>query len=175
MANKHNTLYLFLALACLVGIILIFIFDGYMGVYDSLLMDNGQYQQTIEPDQWKQQAQFGSFSVSTDQSGRIDFTYTVQNHRFSAYNENVDVSLWYNKVKKADLLSEQLPIPAFDKKVLTWSINVADTISVNSTSGQSYIFNLKIQRGALERDINLNIFSSTSPNSIKIIPAPVTQ
>ena len=51
MTVKHKNIFLFLALACFVGIILIFVFDGYIGVYDRLVMDNHLYLQTVEYDQ----------------------------------------------------------------------------------------------------------------------------
>jgi len=171
---KRNNVFLFLALACFVGIILIFIFDGYIGVYDSLVMDNGQYKQTVAADQWAQQAKYGGIvSVGVDQNSQVDFTYTIENHRFSAYTGSLDVSLWYNKVKKADLLSKQLSIPAFDKEELNWAINPMQVVSANFTTGQNYIYNIKIRRGNIERDINVNIYFSS--NGIKIIPPPVSQ
>ena len=171
MKAKRNSLYLFLALACFVGIILIFIFDGYIGVYDRLVMDAGGYKQTIESDDWAQQERYGGMvSVGIDANGGIDFTYTVENHRFSAYSGAVDVSLWYNKVKTADLLARQLSVPAFNQSELTWTINAADLVSANLTTGQSYIFLVRITRGDIERDISVNIYAS--PAGIKTIPIP---
>jgi hypothetical protein len=171
MAVKHNSLYLYLALACFVGIILIFIFDGYIGVYDRLVMDNGQYKQTVESDQWAQREKYGnSVSVGTERGGQVDFTYTVENHRFSEYADSVDVSLWYNKVKTAGLLSTQISIPAFDKKELQWTINTTELVSANFTTGQNYLFNVKIKRKDIEREINVNI--NVYPDGLKVIPVP---
>jgi hypothetical protein len=174
MTVKHNSIYLFLALACFVGVILIFIFDGYIGVYDSLVIDNGQYKQTVAADQWAQREQYGNMvSTSVDRNSQVDFTYTVENHRFSDYTDSVDVSLWYNKVKTADLLSTQLSIPSFNTKVMAWSINATQVISANASTGQSYIYNVKIKRGDIERDINVNIYVTSE--GIIIVPAPVSQ
>ena len=73
MAVKHKNLYLFLTLACFLGIVLIFVFDGYMGVYDSLVMNNGQFPQTITSDQWDQQEKFGYLAQGVvDRVRRID-------------------------------------------------------------------------------------------------------
>jgi hypothetical protein len=86
MAAKHKNIYLFLTLACFLGIVLIFLFDGYMGVYDSLRIDNGQYVQTITTEQWEDQERYGFYpSVSADRDRSVEFTYVVENHRFSAY------------------------------------------------------------------------------------------
>jgi hypothetical protein len=176
MAVKHNNLFLFLALACFVGIILIFIFDGYIGVYDKLVMDNGQFKQTTEGDQWAQQEKYGGMvSVGVDRNSQVDFTYTVENHRFSEYSDSVDVSLWYNKVKTADLLSSQISIPAFDKQELKWTVKVADIIPASATAGQNYNYNVKINWGNIERVVNVNINTYISADGIKVIPAPVPQ
>ena len=82
MAVKHKTLYLYLALACFLGIILIFIFDGYMGVYDSLTITSGERPQKIEADQWARQEKYGS-SASVERGGKVNFTYEVDNRTFS--------------------------------------------------------------------------------------------
>jgi hypothetical protein len=174
MTAKHNNLFLYLALACFVGIILIFVLDGYLGVYDRLVMDNNQYIQTVESDQWTQTERYsGILSVSVERGGRVDFTYTVQNHRFSEYADSVDVSLWYNKVKTADLLSRQLSIPAFDKEELAWSITANDIIPAGYPAEQNYIVNIKINRGDIEREVNVIV--QASPTIIKTVPAPVPE
>jgi hypothetical protein len=172
MAVKHNNLYLYLALVCFLGIIIIFIFDGYMGVYDRLIMDNGQYKQTIESDQWAQQEKYGGIvSVGLDRSGQMDFTYTVANHRFSAYTDSLEVTLWLNKVKTATLLSRQLSIPAFDKEVLTWSINATQIVPASLPAEQSYNINMRIDRSNVEREVLVNIYPSS--NTIKVVPPGV--
>ena len=172
MAVKHKNLFLFLALSCFVGIILIFIFDGYIGVYDRLVIDNNQYVQTVEGDQWPQQERFGGIvSVSVERGGRVDFTYTVENHRLSEYSETVEVSLWSNKVKIADLLSQHISIPAFDEENVTWSINTDDIIPAGFPDEQNYTFNIRIIRGDIEREINIYVYPSAA--AIKTIPIPV--
>jgi hypothetical protein len=174
MAAKNNSLFLFLALACFVGIILIFIFDGYIGVYDRLVMDNLQYKQTVEGDQWAQQEKFGGVvGTSIDRSGQVDFTYTIENHRFSPFTDSVKISLWSNKVETANLLSEQVSIPAFDKKEFKWTVSAVDILPANYSTGQSYFVSLKIKRNTIERQVNVNVY--TSPDTIKMIPAPVSQ
>jgi hypothetical protein len=171
MAAKRNTLFLFLALACFVGIILIFIFDGYIGLYDKLVIDNGQYKQTVEADQWTRQAKYGNVvGTSVEQSGQVDFVYTIDNRRFSGYTGNIEVSLWSNKVKTAGLLSEKISIPSFEKQEFKWTVTAKDVLPANYSTNQSYLITLKIIRDNMERDININLY--TSPNTIKVVPAP---
>jgi hypothetical protein len=155
-----------------VGIILIFIFDGYIGVYDRLVMDNAQFKQTVESDQWAQQEKFGGIvSIGVDQNSQVDFTYTIENHRFSQYTDGLEISLWHNKTKTADLLSRQLSIPAFDKEVLTWSINATQIVPAGYPAEQSYNVNLRIKRGNIDREVLINIYSSSTV--IKTIPPPL--
>ncbi len=177
MAIKHNSLFLYLALVCFVGIILIFIFDGYMGVYDRLVMDNNQYIQTVESDQWARQDKFGGiFSVSVERGGRVDFTYTVENHRFSEYMADIEITLWQNKAQIGDIHfipDEPLVISAFDKKELTWSITPDNIIPPGYPVEQNYFVNMKIKRGDIEREVNLSVYAS--PTIIKTVPAPVPE
>jgi hypothetical protein len=169
MTAKHKNLFLYLALACFVGIILIFIFDGYIGVYDRLVIDNGQYLQTVENDQWGRTDRFSGISTVTMERGaRVDFTYTIENHRFSEYSNSVDISLWHNKEKVADLLSRQLAVPAFDKEEMTWSINTVNIIPADYPTEQSYNVNIIIKRGDTEREVTIYV-------SPQIIIKPVPQ
>ncbi len=173
MAVKHKNLYLYLALACFAGIIAIFVFDGYVGVYDKLVMDSGQYRQTVEYDQWAREEKFGGYvGIGIERGGQVDFSYTIENHRFSAHNGSVAVSLWYNKVKTADVLSRQVTVPAFDKEELTWTIKAADIIPAGYPAGQSYVVNVKIKMGNIERNINLNVNPNRTTDGTKVIPPP---
>lgn len=171
MAVKHRNLYLYLALACFVGIILIFVFDGYMGVYDSILMDNGQYQQRVETDQWAEPERYGYLaSMGVERGGRIDFTYTVENHRFSGYKDTVAVSLWYGQEKISDIVTETISAGAFDNAELKWSLDTSRLVPEDYPAEQSYNVNMVIQRGDIERRININV--NPSPYPVKTIPAP---
>lgn len=171
MAVKHRNLYLYLALACFVGIILIFVFDGYMGVYDSTLMDNGQYQQRVETDQWADQERYGYLaSTGVERGGRIDFTYTVENHRFSEYSDTLEVSLWYGQEKISDIFTGTIYAGAFDNAELKWSLDTAGLVPGDYPAEQSYNVNMVIRRGDIERRINISI--NPSPYAIKTIPAP---
>jgi hypothetical protein len=172
MAVKHKNLYLYLTLACFLGIILIFIFDGYMGVYDSLVMDNGQYPQTVEADQWSQPERYGYLtSTGVERGGRIDFTYTVENHRFSTYTDAVEVTLFYGQDKLADMVKEQIVARSFNKSELKWSLDSVKFVPSDYPAEQSYNLTMFIKRGGTERKILINI--TPSPYGIKPpVPSP---
>lgn len=174
---KNKYIYLFLALICFVGIILIFVFDGYMGVYDSVVLDNGQFRQTITADQWQQQEKFGYYtSLSIDRSGSADITYTVENHRFSAYNADVSVSLYYGVDKLADLAAGRVSAGAFGKGDFTWVLDPSRFTPADYPTDQGYNVTMVISRGDLERRIQVYINPGPQiPKPVITIPPPPTR
>jgi len=172
MTGKNKYIYLLLTIACFVGIILIFVFDGYMGIYDTLLIDNGQFPQTIGSEQWRQQDEFGyPPSVSMERERSVNLTYTVENHHFSAYNVNVSMSLWDGATKVADLTSGDITAPAFGKASITAVVNISQYIPAGYPAEQSYNLALVINRGGVERKVQVYI-NPGIPKSGIIIPPP---
>ena len=170
MVKRCKNLSLYLALVCFVGLILIFIFDGYMGVYDSLVMDNGQYQQTVEADQWAQSDRYAyRASTNVDRSGKVDFAYKIDNHRFSEYEVEVYVSLWHNQDKLSDLIAGTLAAAPFSSGELKWSIDAAELVPADFPAEQSYNVNIHIQRAGIEREVVININPSPYPPKPVII------
>jgi hypothetical protein len=168
MTGRYKTIYLLLTVACFLGIIAIFVFDGYMGVYDTLRMDNGQFVQTITTDQWLQQEEFGSYpSVSLDRGSNMNVSYTVENHRFSAYSADVSVSLYSGVEKLDDLAAGQVTAPAFGAGELSWVLDPSRFIPANSPPEQSYNLALVINRGGVERKVMVYIYPGVS------IPKPL--
>jgi len=157
---KLKYIYLYLTLACFLGIILIFIFDGYMGVYDTLIMDNGQYPQTIEADQWSEERYGYLASTGVERGGRVDFTYTVENHRFSTYNADIEISFMQNQERVADIITEALTIDSFDEGELTWFLDTSEIIPADYPLEQSYNVNMVISREEIERKVLINIYPS---------------
>jgi len=83
MATRRRSLFLYLALACFIGIIAIFVIDGYLGVYDALYITAGEREETIEPDFW--QREDWVWSTRVNQGERVFFRYEVDNRQFSRY------------------------------------------------------------------------------------------
>jgi hypothetical protein len=170
MVGRHKTLYLLLALACFLGIIVIFIFDGYLGVYDTLRIDNGQFPQTITTEQWQQQEEFGyPPSVSVDRDRSVNLTYTVENHRFSAYSADVRVSLFYGVDKVGDVTAGRVESRAFGSGEFTFVVNAGDFLPADYPTDQSYNLNMLIERGDVERRVMVYI-NPGPPKTITIQP-----
>jgi hypothetical protein len=94
MATKRRNLFLYLTLACFIGLIAIFIVDGYMGIYDTIYVTTGEREQKIEPDFWLRQEWAWSTGVNWDE--KVFFGYEVDNRQFSAYSADIEASVWHS-------------------------------------------------------------------------------
>jgi hypothetical protein len=52
MQLVRKNLFLCLTLACFVGLVAIFVVDGYTGIYDTIYITYGEQVQKVEPDYW---------------------------------------------------------------------------------------------------------------------------
>lgn len=173
MAVKHRSLFLYLALACFLGIILIFIFDGYMGVYDRLSTTANEFPQVIEADQWSQQERYGYLpSVSTGRGEKATFSYEIDNRLFSAYAADVEVSAWHSQNKVGDLITQPVSIPSFGKGTVAWALDTAQLVPVDTPLEQSYDFTIIIKRGAIERRVIVYVNPVPYPPKSVIIQPP---
>ena len=128
MATKRRYLFLYLALVCFLVLIAIFIVDGYMGVYDTITITLGEYEQKIEADHWLRQDRFWSTRVNW--GDKAFFRYQVNNRQFSSYTADIEVSVWRNQELLRDLLFQQMSIIAFNKGETGWTIDTAQALSL---------------------------------------------
>ena len=163
MATKRRNLYLYLTLACFVGLIAIFVVDGYFGVYDTLYFPMGEREQKIEADQWLQWSEWERAEVAWGE--KAFFRYEVDNRQFSTYSANIAVSVWHSKEKVRDLTSQEISIPAFDKGQLEWVIDTTGLLPGGAPE-QGYEFTVIIKRGEIEREIIVYMY----PLPSKIVP-----
>ncbi len=167
MQSMRRNIFLYLALACFIGLIAIFVVDGYLGIYDTVYVTAGEQPQTIEPDEWLQEDWIQSVGVNREE--KVSFTYEVDNRRFSSYTADIEVSVWRSQQKVLDIISEPISISAFDKEQLEWDIDTAELLPDDITPEQSYEFTLIIKRGEIERKIIVDI----NPLTYSAKPAPV--
>ncbi len=168
MAVKHKILYLYLALACFLGIILIFVFDGYIGVYDTLIIKAGENEQKIEADYWQRGGR--DWPLDVEWGGKASFQYEVDNRRFSSYKADIEVSVWHDLEKVSDVLVQSISVGSFDKEQVEWVVDTAEIIPDDVSPEQGYEFTLSIKRGEIERRFVVYVRSSDFP--IKVVPAP---
>ena len=166
MATKRRNLFLYLALACFLGLIAIFIVDGYMGIYDTLNITAGEREQKIEPDYWLRRDK--SWSVGSNWGEKVFFRYEVDNRQFSTYSTEVSVSVWHSQEKVRDLISQRIQVAPFSKEQLEWEVRRREK-PAGITPEQRYEISVIIKRGELERRVILYTNSDGYP---KPIPAP---
>lgn len=168
MAAKHKNLFLYLTLACFVGLILVFIFDGYMGFHDSVLVTAREFSQKIEADQWSQEDRYGYLpSTNVEWGGKVDFSYEVDNRRFSSYTADIEVSVWHSQEKVSDLLVQTVALGSFDKEEVKWVVDTSALLPEDAPSEQGYQYTIIIKRGEIERKIVVDV--SPTP----YVPKPV--
>ncbi len=166
----RRNIFLYLALACFLGLIAIFVVDGYLGIYDTLEITAGEQPQTIEPDEWLRQEKFEERGVSVNRDDRVSFTYEVDNRRFSSYEADIEVSVWHSQEKVLDVISQPRSIAAFDKGQLEWPIDNTELLPTDILPEQSYQYTVIIKRGEIERKIIVYINPLTYP--AKSVPVP---
>lgn len=168
MATKRRNLFLYLTLACFFGLIAIFIVDGYMGIYDTVYVTAGEYEQEIEPDFWLRQD--GIWSAGVNWGEKAFFRYEVDNRQFSSYTTDIEVSVWHSQEKVRDLLSQQISVAAFDEGRLEWVVDTAELLPGDIPPEQGYQYSVIIKRGKIERKVIVPI--NPSPYLPKVVPAP---
>ena len=171
MAKRQRYLFLYLTLACFLGLIAIFISDGYMGVYDTLRITTGEQEQTIEPDYWLRQDRVWTTGVNRGE--KAFFTYEVDNRRFTGLDTGVDVSLWQSQEKIGNILNiltQQQSIEPFATGKWEWAVDTAELVPGDAPPEQSYQYTVLIKRGETERRIILH--TNPVPYPVKTVPTP---
>ena len=169
----RRNLFLYLAIACFVGLIAIFIFDGYMGLYDTVYVTTGEREQQIDPDYWQHQLRGYAYPyyIGATWGEPVHFRYEVDNRRFSTYSTTVEASVWKSNEKVADLFSQGISVSAFDKVTMKWTLP-AEMLETPAP-GIALEYTVKIRRGEVElgQGIILSFYSSED-RAIKVVPPP---
>lgn len=172
MKSMRKNLYLYLALTCFVGIIAIFVVDGYLGIYDTVYVTAGEQSFKIEAEVWQRLYAtyapvpiyepmagegIGSYYMGASRGDKISFRYEVDNRLFSTYEADVEVSVWHSQQKVRNLISQPMSISAFDKGELEWVADNAELLPTDILPEQSYEYTIIIKRGEIERRIVVSI------------------
>jgi len=164
---KRN-LFLYLALACFISLIAIFVFDGYMGIYDTLHITTGEYEQTVEPDHWDRYVGYKP-SVETAWGDKVFFSYEVDNRRFSSYVTPIQASVWKEDEKVIDLFSEEKSIEPFDEVKVEWTLTSQE---LEKAGWGIDDYTVKISHGDVERKIIVGFHSPEESGYPKPVPSP---
>jgi len=150
MKGKRN-LYLILAIIFFVGIIAIFVVDGYLGIYDTFYITTGEHEQKVDPGYWLSHKNGYNYYAEWDQP--VHFRYQIDNRCFSSYSTSIVASVWKENEKIFDLFSEDRSIKPFDKVLVDWTLDSEELQSRGFSAGG---YTVKIERKEIERKIFVN-------------------
>ena len=170
-AKRRKLLFLYLAIACFIGIIVIFIVDGYVGIYDTVYVTTEEYPQDIGPDFWQRQVLDypRPYNVGAEWGEPVHFQYEIDNRRSSTYTATVDASVWKSNEKVIDLFSQNISISNFDKVTMNWTLSAQELEKAGLGVGQ---YTVRIKRGEEElgQGIILDFHSPEEPAYPKVVP-----
>jgi len=162
-----KNLYLYLAIACFLALLAIFVVDGYMGIYDTVTVTAGESKQTIEPDTWYRQR--SQPSTSAYWGTKVFFTYRLENRRFTSYVTPIQASLWQEKGKVMDLFAADKEVATFGEASVEWILDSSELEARGFSRGQ---YTVKIKRAGEERSILVHFRTPNPPSPLPVRPTP---
>jgi hypothetical protein len=160
-------LFLYLAVVCFLAVVGIFVFDGYLGVYDSATVKTGERTEEIKADSWQERSPH-YISSRADQS--VFFSYHVDNRWFTTRETTIAASLWQENQKVSDLISETREIKPFDRMTLDWTLDPTGLVLDKSQREQ---FTVRIEQNGTVREIITSFHNpETGLSGVKIPPPP---
>lgn len=169
--GKRSSWFLYLAIACFIGITAIFIFAGYLGVYDTVYVSAGEYQQEIGSEFWWGQERIPfPYSIGATWGEPVRFRYEIDNRRFSTYTAIADATLWKGDRKVIDLFHQDISIGGFDKAVVDWTLSPEDLSKAGLEIGQ---YTVRIRRGEVELGKGIILGFNQSPPGYPVKPIPI--
>lgn len=150
---KSKNRFLYLALLFFLGIITVLVADGYMGLYDTLKLRSGEYEQVFEADYWQRGASQVYYSVGGGDT--INGTYIIDNRRFSAYQGNLTITLERNQQPLSAIANEDFSVTSFGKQEFDFTVDTSSLAPVQDDNLLEYT--LVIQHGDTERRIIFNV------------------
>jgi hypothetical protein len=170
----RRNLFLYLSLACFVGLIAVFVVDGYLGTYDTVYITTGEQSWKVAADVWQRQYPTyaptrieyepmsveegkGSYYMGTNRDEKISFRYEVDNRLFSTYSADTEISVWHSQEKVRDIISQSISIDAFNKGELEWVVDNTELLPTDILPEQGYQYTVIIKRGEIERRIVVSI------------------
>jgi len=154
---KRN-IYLGLTLAFFLSLISVFVFDGYMGVYDTVRVTTTQEgEQVMEPDSWLHDDYDYRHYVWTEEGQDISFHYELENRCLSDYTANVEVAIWFGETKHSTLLSQAVTVPSFDTEEFSWTIATGTLRPGDIAANYDFEFSVVIERDGVELRIVVHV------------------
>lgn len=154
--DRSGYVHLGLALACFLVILCIFIVDGYLGVYDTLYITYGEYEQKIEFESQQYAETGGTYFGGEIVAGTSAlYRYRIDNRTFRPYEGQLTVSLWKSGNRLADLADRQVKLASFGSTLIEWTISSDKLASVDVSTEEYTNYTVKINFAGKERRVIL--------------------
>ncbi len=170
MTKGKRKPYLYLAISCLVGIIAIFVIDGYLGIYDTFYITANEHEKEISSDYWLRSKGYSyPYYVAAEWGETVRFRYEIDNRRFSSCSTPIKASVWKENEKILDLFSEDRLIKPFDKAMAEWILDSEQLQAQGFSAGE---YTMKIKRAGMERKIIISYYVEGSELVYPKYPPP---
>jgi len=170
MGKTHRNLYLFLALACLLGIVLVFVFDGYMGVRDSVWVTGVDGERSVGDDLGRGgEHQYYSLEVEVPADGEINIRYELENRCFRGYTEDVRAIIRHENMTVAELTSGVVSLSPLAAEGFLWTVDVDEYAPAEWGVNRYYSLMLIIYRGGTDINVSLSLIPHTGMNTSVLI------
>ena len=167
---KGKALYLYLALVCFVGIIAIFVIDGYLGIYDTVYITYQERERKIEPGYWQDSwVEERGYGIGAEWGDSIHFRYEIDNRTFSTYSAIAEASVWKSGEKIIELSDENISVTAFDKVGVGWVLPPEELEEAGFGIDE---YTVEIKHGEVKRKVIVSFHSQG--DSVKRPPPPST-
>jgi hypothetical protein len=130
-ASQRENLPLYIALLCFLGIAAILVFDGYLGIYETIEVTTAEGQQISLPPVSPGLRQSISelepgYTVWSRHGDRVRFQYRLHNRRFATYSAPLEVTLWKGEEQIKQLLSREGVAKPFGQIDLRWTLDTGE-------------------------------------------------
>ena len=172
MAIKQRNLFLILAIAVFIGIVAIFVFDGYVGIHDTVVVTAEERPNEIGPEFWEGQSHGKDYKyyITATWGEPVHFSYEIGNRRFSAYSATIEASVWKSNEKVLDLFNQNVSISSFDEVTLEWTLPAEELENAGFRIGE---YTVKLKRGEVELGEGIILSFRSPEESLPKPPTPV--
>jgi hypothetical protein len=151
MSIRQRNIYLYLTVAFFLALIAIFVFDGYMGIYDTVTITTAEREDIVEPEFWlRSDDQHGYYYTWAEEGQTVNFHYELENRCLRNYVAEVEVAVWFSDSRQNTLVSDALVVRSFDSAEWDWSLKTAALRPVEIPETQDFELSVIIKRNDVE-------------------------
>lgn len=112
---RKDNLSFFVGLLCIIGILSIFFFDAYIGIYDSLTYTDGEHTRDLIDNRHVR-------SIYTSHGKDLYFEYEITNNGFKDHETHVTVTMFIGGDETLTLHDSVITIGPFDSVSVNWKL-----------------------------------------------------